>query len=873
MIGHILGRYRVLERIGKGGMGEVYLAEDTSLGRKVALKFLNPDLQTDPAAHKRFMREARSAAALDHPFICNVHEVDQTETNQDYIVMEFVPGQSLNKILAEGPLPLLDSLQILQEVAEALQEAHEKGIVHRDLKPSNIMVTTGGHSKVMDFGLAKRIEQAQDLEITSVLTEKGKVIGTPAYMSPEQLQGKELGVQSDIFSLGVIALQMLTGRHPFHRPNLPATIGAILHESPETLNETTVPDELKQIFHRMLKKDPADRYPNCAELLEDLRDAVRVLSYPTVPILSPFVPQRSWGKHRKKILSAATATALLSGLIFFEPIMDRLQLTPLPKNPTLAVLPFSATDHEEHFVAFVAGLNEATTTTLSRLSLTHPFNVVPANVVKQAEVVSPKLVGQKLGANLALLGSFHLAEGLVNIKLELTAGGSNRRLRVASLSGPYEEPTAVQSTLIERTLEMLESKVAPSDRQILSDVGFRNTRAYLFYLRGLGYQHGTEQNLDSAIAAYRTAQSFEGRSALTDARLGLSLLEKCEAQHNPSLFEEGVQHCLSAQTLDENSFEANLCLGEVALERGMEETALIHFEKAYAREPTNDAILDRLELLYERAGRSEKVESLYQLAIGRQPGYWRLRSRLAVFYYHNAQYEEAIEQLGRVVELAPEYGSAYNTLGAIYASLFCWEQAISMFQKARESMDREVVDTNMATAYFFAGRLMEAVQEAEKALLYLGKKETKKDEYINYGNLADIYYWSPGGGYRERAEYHYRRAIFLAEKHLEYHPGDLETLGYLALYHAMLLERETALDYLEGALHPNPTHTKNLYRAALVYRVLGNTQQSLSFLEKYFRSGGNPRNPAQDPAFEELRSQRGYQELAEQYPDLASCPE
>jgi len=213
MVGQTISHYKVLEKIGQGGMGEVFLAQDTTLDRKVALKFLPEDLQQDSTAKKRFLREAKSAAALDHPYICHIHEVGEVE-GKSFISMEYIQGTTLREKLTEGPLPVRKALETAGEMAEALEAAHKQKIVHRDLKPSNIMLTPEGHVKVMDFGLAKRVTpvEGQEQEITTALTKQGSTLGTVPYMSPEQVRGQEVDTRSDIFSFGVVLYEM-----PFHR--------------------------------------------------------------------------------------------------------------------------------------------------------------------------------------------------------------------------------------------------------------------------------------------------------------------------------------------------------------------------------------------------------------------------------------------------------------------------------------------------------------------------------------------------------------------------------------------------------------------------------------------------------------------------------
>ncbi len=273
LVGQRLGSYKILSLLGAGGMGEVYLAQDSKLDRRVALKFLPEYLQHDSTARKRFLREAQSAAALDHPFICHIHEVGEEE-GKSFIAMEYVQGTTLTEKLAEGPLPLKDALQEATEIAEALEAAHKQNIVHRDLKPSNIMLTPEGHVKVMDFGLAKRVTptEGQEKEITMALTREGSTLGTVPYMSPEQGRGQEVDTRSDIFSFGVVLYEMLTGVHPFKKGGHIETAHAILNEAvpPLTRYSEDIPLLLQHTVRKMLAKEPDKRYQLIHEVRTDL---------------------------------------------------------------------------------------------------------------------------------------------------------------------------------------------------------------------------------------------------------------------------------------------------------------------------------------------------------------------------------------------------------------------------------------------------------------------------------------------------------------------------------------------------------------------------------------------------------------------------
>jgi len=274
VVERIISHYRIVEKIGEGGMGEVYLAEDISLPRQVALKFLPEIVQQDEIARKRLLREACSAAALDHPYLCNVFEVAQTDDGRDFIAMEYLEGETLQDCLAKGPLPLRETLKLGAELAEAIEAAHRKGIVHRDLKPANIMITPAGHAKIMDFGLAKKVvaEDGREQEISLELTREGSTLGTLSYMSPEQIRGERLDARSDIFSLGILLYEAVTGVHPFRRVQSAETTSAILREDPPPATRylDDLPELLGHTLHKMLEKDPEERYQSVHEVLTNL---------------------------------------------------------------------------------------------------------------------------------------------------------------------------------------------------------------------------------------------------------------------------------------------------------------------------------------------------------------------------------------------------------------------------------------------------------------------------------------------------------------------------------------------------------------------------------------------------------------------------
>lgn len=340
LLGQQISSYKILSLLGAGGMGEVFLAQDTTLDRKVALKFLPEELRQDSTARKRFLREAKSAAALDHPFICKIYEVGEEE-EKSFISMEYIRGTTLQKKLGDGPLPRKEALEKATEVAEALEEAHKQGIVHRDVKPANIMLTPQGHVKVMDFGLAKRVTpvEGQEQEITEALTEQGSTAGTVPYMSPEQVRGQVVDTRSDIFSFGVVLYEMLTGVNPLKGDTSVDTSHAILSETPPPLTRYTedIPVLLQHTVRKMLAKEPDDRY----QLIHDVRTDLAVLIHEIEEVLAKptAAPPTSQAPRRLQPWTMAVGLVVLTALVTSLLVWSLIRSSPpVPQAATQFVI-------------------------------------------------------------------------------------------------------------------------------------------------------------------------------------------------------------------------------------------------------------------------------------------------------------------------------------------------------------------------------------------------------------------------------------------------------------------------------------------------------------------------------------------------------
>ncbi len=520
MIGETLGHYRILEKIGQGGMGEVFLADDTSLHRKVALKFLPHEMQQDAGAHKRLLREARSAAALDHPFICHINEVAEFD-GQDFIVMEYVEGRSLKDRLVQALLSPEDALQITIEVSEALEAAHAKGIIHRDIKPANIMLTQTGHAKVMDFGLAKQLVPAgvsgSAEETITALTLDGSTVGTLAYMSPEQLRGQAADARSDIWALGVTLYEMVSGTRPFHGQSGFELTSAILSRSPRPL-PSQVPADLGAVIARCLEKEPGKRYQQAREVQAAL-EAIRAGT------AAPWAALRYRLTRRHGLLLMAGVVVLLAVLagLSANRLRDLFWPAPKPAGPTtLAILPLRILTAQEEISYLGIGISDAIITQLANIG---QLRVRPTNSILkyQDQVADVQEVGKALNTENVLSGTVQQVGGKLRISMQLVRVADTAPLWGQHYDVAEQDLLSLQDFIADKVTAALKIQVTAAERQRVYRRYTQNAAAYDFYLRGRASlaqpSYATEEQMRAAVDSFEHALQLDPGYALAHAGL------------------------------------------------------------------------------------------------------------------------------------------------------------------------------------------------------------------------------------------------------------------------------------------------------------------------------------------------------------------
>jgi TolB-like protein/tRNA A-37 threonylcarbamoyl transferase component Bud32 len=667
MIGKTLGRYRVLEKIGRGGMGEVFLAEDTSLRRRVALKFLPPEMRQNVEARKRFIREARSAAALDHPYICHINEVAESE-GRDFIVMEYVDGQTLRSKIGQGPLPLEETLRIGTEVAEALEAAHGKGIIHRDIKPENIMLTGTGHAKVMDFGLAKQVAPpAEEVEIggptMTLLTSEGTTAGTLAYMSPEQLRGHPADARSDIWALGVTLYETASGARPFPGRSGFEVSSAILNRPPLPL-PPGVPAELGATILRCLEKEPAKRYQRVKDVRAAL-DAVRAGTAATWAAWRYRMARRRW------LLPAAAAVAVAALIFALDVGGLRARITggagAAGRPFKLAVLPFEnlTGDPEQEFLS--DGLTQDMISELGRLHAARMSVIGFTSVMRYKKSATPLAqIGRDLGVSFVLGGSCRREDTRVRVSAELI----EVRDQTQRWSETYERDIsgllALQSEVARKVAGALALKLLPGAEARLAKVRSLDPEAYEAYLKGVKNRETmTKAGFDEAERYFNFAIEKDPGYAAPWA--GLAALGVSRVQLNMEPREEGLikakSAALKALGLDDGETEAHRVQAGILTWLDWDWPAA---ERAWNRlfeiDPDNAAGLPGYSHFLLVRGRLDEAITKSKRSMELDPYNIRNQSFHAVVLMHSRRFDEAIAVARKVLSVQPRSEVARSAL-------------------------------------------------------------------------------------------------------------------------------------------------------------------------------------------------------------------
>ncbi len=841
--GDTVSRYRILGKLGTGGMGVVYRAEDTRLHRPVALKFLPPE-SLGEADRQRFLNEARAAAAVQHPNICPIYDVDEAD-GQIFIAMACVEGKTLADRVAEGPMDIVAAARIGAQVAAGLEAAHRQGIVHRDIKGGNILVDDDGHASILDFGLALRSAATR-------LTDVGSAIGTPAYMSPEQAMGKAVDFRTDIWSLGVLLFEMVTGVRPFRREHHAAVSYAIVHDPtpPVAGLRPATPPEMRRLIETALNKEPGDRWQSAQAMVEELRkiagdsgSSVAVGGDTTRTMVAGeftapgAAPKPAWRAKPGLAWLALAAIVLASGVAYkFYPGNARggpaSSVTALTAERQVAVLPFQMTGGDPKVAAVADGMAELLTGALSNELLFHgKVTAVPASEIRARQINTAAEARRIYGVNLVVSGSARPASGQsgasqggVEFTLNLIDTSSADAQRIRQISAKTvvwdpEHPAESKSLLVDQLSRMLNFELTPLEKKAVTAGDSGAAGAYQAYLEGRGLlaRFDVPGNTDKSITAFQKAIAADPNYALAYAGLGEGYWRKLREDKNRLNGDLAVTNAEKAVQLDGSLAITHTILGQVYGTLGRRQEAIAHLKKALEIAPNNAEAPRQLASLLAEMGKVKEAEASYIQATKARPTDWYGYSLLAVFYMQQERYADAEKAFFAAQTLTPDNDLIYRNLAGLFILQGHYGEAEKRLQKALSLRTHPSTYAMMASARFFGHRYEEATAAMETAI------ELNASDPSFWGNLGIYYSWTTGS--QGKAPAAFQKAIEMTQKALEVMPDDDRAKANLAEYKARTGDARGALAQL-GKLSPQGLKTRAT-SVVLVYELTGHRADAI----------------------------------------------
>jgi serine/threonine protein kinase/tetratricopeptide (TPR) repeat protein len=678
MTGETILHYKVIKKLGEGGMGVVYKAEDTKLKREVAIKFLPRQVLSNAEERQRFEIEAQAAAALNHPNIATIHAIEESD-NEVFIVMEFINGTELgNKIKKESPV-LEESLKIIEQIAEGLNAAHQKGIIHRDIKSSNIMITGNGEVKIMDFGLAK-------VGGTSMITKFGTTMGTTAYMSPEQARGDKVDNRTDIWSMGVLFYEMLTGKLPFKGDFDQAVIYSILNEEPESVISVKkdLPAQLDQLIWKMLKKDTDSRYKSANDFLTDLR------------VINNTKGQKS------------------------------------EDEKTIAVLPFDNIGSDKETDYFADGLAEELIINLSRIKEVRIVSRTNSMRYKGSEK-DIRVIGRELGARYILEGSVRKFKDDLRISTQLVDVSKGLQLWGETYKGKLADVFDIQENVSKEIVEALRLKLSTSEKIVLEKRPTLNAEAFDLYLRARDFLYRlTKNNIQFAIQLFNKAIDSDKRYAAAYAGLSEAYAYLyAYFERSDDLLEKAIESGLRALMYDPSLSEAYAALAMAYYNKKLYDDALNAGQKAIELDPDNFTAFWILGRIYHSTDRDEEAIELFKKVILLNPDFYSAYKDLSSCYerignsdQYNKVLQKSMEVYPRYLSQHPDDARALVFFAADLAQLGKIDEARDAGRKAFE------LNPNDAVMLYNLACVFSRLGEKESGVDYL--KNAIKAGYQNY---------------------------------------------------------------------------------------------------------------------------------------------
>jgi serine/threonine protein kinase/tetratricopeptide (TPR) repeat protein len=767
MIGEIIAHYRILEKLGEGGMGVVYKAHDTKLKRDVALKFLPIQLTTDKTEMGSFFQEARAASAINHPNVCVIYDI-LDEFKSPFIVMEYIEGKTVRKKITENLPQLLTLPEVIDyaiQIAEALQTAHQRGIIHRDIKSDNIMITSTGQIKVMDFGLA-------EIKGMTHVTKTLSSAGTVAFMSPEQIWGGKVDHRTDIWSMGVVWYELLTGQLPFQGEYEQEVIYSILKEEPKSLKSCRegVPAPLEKMVNRALSKNPDQRHQKVSDILNDLISIGRTMEKTPVD----FISHKIYNLLNKPVLFYSI---LLSLILIIVLSLYFIFLNPSTSNSkkAIVVLPFENLNGNPEYEFFCDGVTEDIRVRLGKISGLRVISRTSVLKYKERPRSIKEIAGElKVGA--ILEGSIRWNEEGIRVVVQLFDALTEATIWGETFDRDFGDVFEIQSEVAGKIALALLSELTDTERSYLQEKPTTDPMAYQFYLRGREYyfRYNTK-GATYAIELFKKAIELDPNYAIAYADLAKAYILKEALGSSPTLMDSAFITSQRSLALDSECSEAYCSMGMVYRHKGSYSAAIEMFKKSLDLNPNNWMAVYNLGELKNTSGLFHEALLHLQNAILINPADPYNYKEIAITYKELGNFQEAEYCSKKALELQPDFASAYDELASVNLRQEKWADAITYYKEAiqLDSSD-QWVHHDLAVTYQNYNKYNEAITEYEKAI------KINPNNQWHYIGLAGVYIVL---AQYDQAMYVYQRALdFMGEK------------SYLCLHYAFVLSRVGRLD-------------------------------------------------------------------------------
>jgi len=848
--GSKLGPYEVVVPLGAGGMGEVFLARDTRVGRQVALKLLPEGVASDPQKAARFEREARLLAHLNHPNVAALYEFDEAEGTR-FLVLEYVPGETLADRVRRGRPPALEALEAARQIAVALEAAHRRGVVHRDLKPANVKVTPEGQVKLLDFGLAKALEGEGSAPPSDGISEAdahaGLVVGTAAYMSPEQARGLPLDPRTDLWSFGCVLYELLTGKQAFSGSSISDLLASILVKEPDwsALPEET-PGAVRVLLRRCLQKEADFRPPDAGVVAAEL--ALVLSGRADVAETRALAGSGDRRLRRRALSVAASGIGLLvlvgaAALLGLRAMRARPASPVLPESRVLAVLPFRDLTGRPDGPLVADGLAESLSAQLARAAGVQVLTPLATGPFR--DDAEPTRLSRALGATLVLRGSVQRAGELVRVTwLVLSASGG------APVGGSTETGTASELfALQDRVAAGVVASLGLGPASGVAGGGPRGASAQERYLAALGHLQSYQDaaSVDAAVTGLEALAAEEPGWAAARAALARAYLAKRFTTREPAWAERAREACREAERIDPGLPDVQLTLGRVAAETGDAEGAIAAFRKVLGSRPGDVEALLGLADACLLGGKSGPAEEAARRAVAAGPAYWAAHNKLGVVLASTGRPAEATAAFRKAVELAPENAVGLANLGSALLLEGRLPDAAATLRRSVALDETAEGLSALGTVEYSLGRYDEAAAAYGKAVALAPAFSTL------WVNLGDARRWSAAG--RAKAAEAYARAVEAAREELRVNPSDADAHLSLALAFAKMGRSAEAAAHLRAALDADPANPDRLFQGAVVEAASGRPEEAARLLRLAVEKGAPAWQVDAEPELDAVRAE------------------